>query len=190
MKKITGLILALILILVLALFGCAEKAASGGKENDSALTHEDTSLTDGADSDEHVLLPEDSQLQEERDKPEETEITEGTDGTERNDGDVTAPENAITKINEEDIVTMLEISDSDAENLTQILENGSWVDSVTKNTSDYVITLGDRTIYYNFANGIFNEGEGEPFPTEGKSLALSDEDRETVNGIIEKYDFE
>ncbi len=77
------------------------------------------------------------------------------------------------------------LSGEDSETVIQILGRDGWVGDVTKTVSDYIFELDGRTIYYSTDGGVFNEGEGDPFPVKGQSLRLSPDERAVIELIIE-----
>ena len=89
----------------------------------------------------------------------------------------------------------VEISEDDADALSEIISGGNWVEEIIDCESDCVIILKGHWSYYNSESGILNEYNVKNMSVysskvqevSGKSLVLSEEDRETVNAILEKY---
>ena len=74
-----------------------------------------------------------------------------------------------------------DLSDENTKAILQILDAGSWVPDATDCASDYVLTFDGRTVYYHSDCGTFNEQLEQGH----QSLRLSDEQRETMNRIIQ-----
>jgi len=89
----------------------------------------------------------------------------------------------------------IEITEEDASTLSKIINSGTWIDQPAECESDCEINLKGHMVYYNSANGILNVYNLKELSTYsskelevgGKSLVLSEEDRTTVNTILEKY---
>lgn len=89
-----------------------------------------------------------------------------------------------------------ELSEEDAEILTQVLSGGAWAEGTTDCASDCTVGLDGRWFRYHSECGTFNEitipgqpqlSSAPPPPAEGKSLPLADSERAAVNAVLEKY---
>lgn len=105
-------------------------------------------------------------------------------------------ENSVGEIGRKESFNMsVEISENDATTLSEIINSGTWKEEPTDCKSDCVINLKGYWTYYNSDSGILNIydlGEMSIYSAvvqdvSGKSLVLSEEDRTTVNAILEKY---
>jgi len=104
-------------------------------------------------------------------------------------------ENSVGEIGRETYNLPVEISEDDANALSQIISGGIWKEEITDCESDCVINLKGHLTYYNSENGILNQYDlknmsvysSKEQEVNGKSLVLSEEDRATVNTILEKY---
>ena len=107
--------------------------------------------------------------------------------------DVTA--NSVGEIGRETFNLSVEISEDDANALSQIINAGTWKDETTDCERDCVINLKGHMTYYNSESGILNQYDLENMSVysskepevSGKSLVLSEEDRAAINAILEKY---
>lgn len=104
-------------------------------------------------------------------------------------------ENHVAEIGRETPKLAVEISDEDANALSQIINKGTWVEETTDCESDCAVNLKGNLMYYDSSSGTINKynladmsiySSKEPNAS-GKSLVLSEEDRITVNAILEKY---
>ncbi len=106
-----------------------------------------------------------------------------------------ATENSVAEIGRETFKLPVEISENDANTLSQILSNGSWIEETADCESDCVINLKGDWAYYDSDSGTLNKYNLAQMSTysskvqevNGKSLVLQEEDRATVNNILEKY---
>ena len=104
-------------------------------------------------------------------------------------------ENSVGEIGREIFNLSVEISEDDANTLSEIINGGTWIEELTDCESDCVINLKGHWIHYNSDNGTLNKYNladmsiysSKESNVSGKSLVLSDEDRGTVNVILEKY---
>lgn len=104
-------------------------------------------------------------------------------------------ENSVGEIGRETYNFPVEISEDDANALSEIFNGGTWKEEPTDCESDCVINLKGNLTYYNSENGILNQYDlkdmsvysSKEQEVNGKSLVLSEEDRATVNAILEKY---
>lgn len=104
-------------------------------------------------------------------------------------------ENAVGEIGRETYNLPVEISEDNANALSQIINGGIWKEEITVCESDCVINLKGHLTYYNSEKGILNQYDlkdmsvysSKEQEVNGKSLVLSEEDRATVNSILEKY---
>lgn len=112
-------------------------------------------------------------------------------------------ENSVSEIGREELKLPVEITEEDANILSEIINGGIWNDEPTECESDCVINLkGYWTFYdsnsgtlnkYNFADmsiyssSVISFDSASDKGLSGKSLLLSDEDKTTVNAILEKY---
>lgn len=116
---------------------------------------------------------------------------------------INVTENSVSEIGREEFNLPVEITEDDANKLSQIINSGVWKEEPTECESDCVINLkGSWTYYdsnsgtlnkYNFADMSIYSSADISFDSisdkgfSGKSLVLSDEDRITINAILEKY---
>ena len=104
-------------------------------------------------------------------------------------------ENSVGEIGRETYKFPIEISEDNANALSEIINGSTWIDELTECESDCVINLKGHWAQYDSESGIlnkYNASELSSFSSKvqeakGKSLVLSEEDRETVNSILEKY---
>ena len=104
-------------------------------------------------------------------------------------------ENSVGEIGRETYNFPVEISEDDANALSQIINGGTWKEEITDCESDCVINLKGHLLYYNSDNGTINKYNLKDMSiysskvqdVSGKSLVLSEEDIATVNAILEKY---
>ena len=104
-------------------------------------------------------------------------------------------ENSVGEIGRETYDFSVEISEEDANVLSEIINGGTWKDEITDCESDCVINLKGHWSHYNSESGILNKYNVKDMSVysskvqevSGKSLVLSEEDRITVNTILEKY---
>ena len=104
-------------------------------------------------------------------------------------------ENSVGEIGRGALKLSVEISEDDANFLSQIVNSGTWKEEPTDGESDCVINLKGNLIHYNSDSGILNKYNladmsiysSKEQDASGKSLVLSEEDRTTVNAILEKY---
>ena len=89
-----------------------------------------------------------------------------------------------------------ELTEEDAEILTQLLSGGAWAEGTTDCASDCTVGLDGRWFRYHSECGTFNEitipGQPQlssvpPPSAEGRSLRLADAERAAVNAVLEKY---
>ncbi|MBP5166697.1 MAG: hypothetical protein ILP09_05510 [Oscillospiraceae bacterium] len=89
----------------------------------------------------------------------------------------------------------VEISEDDANTLSEIINSGTWEEGPADRESDCVIKLKGHWTYYNSDSGILSRYDlaemsiysSKKQEVSGKSSVLSEEDRITVNAILEKY---
>lgn len=106
-----------------------------------------------------------------------------------------AIENSVGEIGRETFNLSVEISEDDANALSEIINSGTWVEELIECESDCVINLKGHWSQYNSESGILNKYNLKDMSiysskvqdVGGKSLVLSDEDREAVNTILGKY---
>ena len=104
-------------------------------------------------------------------------------------------ENSVGEIGRETFNLSVEISEDDANALSEIINGGTWKEEITDCESDCVINLKGHWSQYNSESGILNRYNVKDMSVysskvqevSGKSLVLSEEDRTTVNAILEKY---
>ena len=104
-------------------------------------------------------------------------------------------ENSVGEIGRETLNLSVEISEDDANTLSEIINNGTWKEEPTDCESDCVINLKGHWTHYNSESGILNKYNLKDMSVysskvqevSGKSLVLTDEDRITVNTILKKY---
>ena len=104
-------------------------------------------------------------------------------------------ENSVGEIGRETYNFPVEISEDDANALSQIINGGTWKEEITDCESDCVINLKGHWRQYDSERGILNQYDlkdmsvysSKEQEVNGKSLVLSEEDRATVNTILEKY---
>ena len=104
-------------------------------------------------------------------------------------------ENSVGEIGRETFNLSVEISEDDANALSEIINGGTWKEEITDCESDCVINLKGHWSQYNSESGILNKYNVKDMSVysskvqevSGKSLVLSEEDRTTVNAILEKY---
>ena len=104
-------------------------------------------------------------------------------------------ENSVGEIGRETFNLSVEITEEDANTLSEIINGGTWKEELTDCESDCVINLKGHWAHYNSESGILNKYNVKDLSVysskvqeaTGKSLVLSDEDRSTVNSILEKY---
>lgn len=103
--------------------------------------------------------------------------------------------NSVGEIGRETYNLSVEISEDDAIALSEIINGGTWIEELTDCESDCVINLNGHWAHYNSESGILNKYNIKDLSVyssavqevSGTSLVLSDEDRITVNAILEKY---
>lgn len=86
----------------------------------------------------------------------------------------------------------LPLSDEDAALLSKMIASDDWTNDVTKCAADYIICLDGRTLFYHSSCGTFNESmraavQSSADPHEGRSLGLNEEERQSVNAMLDKY---
>ena len=104
-------------------------------------------------------------------------------------------ENSVGEIGRETYNFPVEISEDDANALSEIINGSTWKEELTDCESDCVINLKGHWSHYNSESGILNKYNVKDMSVysskvqevSGKSLVLSKEDRATVNSILEKY---
>ena len=104
-------------------------------------------------------------------------------------------ENSVGEIGRETFNLSVEITEEDANTLSEIINGGTWMEELTECESDCVINLKGHWSHYNSESGILNKYNVKDMSVysskvqevSGKSLVLSEEDRATVNTILEKY---
>ena len=104
-------------------------------------------------------------------------------------------ENYVGEIGRGALKLSVEISDEDASVLTLIVNRGTWNEEPADCENDCVINLKGQLMYYNSENGTLNKYSLVDMSTysskeqdiSGESLVLSEDDRKTVNAILEKY---
>ncbi len=104
-------------------------------------------------------------------------------------------ENSVGEIGRETFNLSVEITEEDANTLSEIINGDTWIEELTECESDCVINLKGHWAHYNSESGILNKYNVKDLSVysskvqevTGKSLVLSDEDRITVNAILEKY---
>jgi len=104
--------------------------------------------------------------------------------------------NSVGEISRETFNLSVEISEDDANTLSEIIDGGTWIEEqLTECESDCVINLNGHLSHYNSESGILNKYNIKELSVysskvqevNGMSLVLSDKDRATVNTILEKY---
>lgn len=106
-----------------------------------------------------------------------------------------ATENSVGEISRGVLKLPVEISEEDANTLSEIINNGTWEEETNNYESDCVINLKGNLMQYNSDSGILNKYNLADMSiyssveqdVNGKSLVLSEEDKTTVNTILEKY---
>ena len=104
-------------------------------------------------------------------------------------------ENYVGEIGKDTPKLSVEISEEDANLLSQIVNGDTWKEEPADCESDCIISLKGHLMYYNSDNGTLNKYNLADMSiysstvqeVSGKSLVLSEEDRTTVNAILEKY---
>jgi len=104
-------------------------------------------------------------------------------------------ENSVGEIGRETYNFPVEISEDDANALSEIINGGTWVEVPADCESDCVINLKGHWTHYNSESGTLNKYNLKDMSVysskvqevSGKSFVLSEEDRATVNSILEKY---
>lgn len=104
-------------------------------------------------------------------------------------------ENTVAEIGRGTLKLAVEISEEDASSLSEIINGGTWIEGTADCKSDCVINIKGHMTYYHSDCGTFNKYNLAEMSTysskvqevSGKSLVLSEEDRTTVNAILEKY---
>lgn len=122
-------------------------------------------------------------------------VTEEIEAVPNNAHTLEVTENSVGEIGRETFSLSVEISEDDAHTLTEIMNNGTWKEAPTDCESDCVINLKGHWTHYNSESGILNKYNLKDMSVysskvqevNGKSLVLSEEDRITVNAILEKY---
>lgn len=116
--------------------------------------------------------------------------------TSLNDSTIAVTHNTVCEIGKGSMKTAVEISDEDASALWEILTVGTWDESGTSDClSNISLNLGGHLYQYHSDCGTFNKYDlgslsyySSQLPDDlGKSLKLTEEERITVNGILEKY---
>ena len=104
-------------------------------------------------------------------------------------------ENSVGEVGRETFNLPVEISEDDANILSEIINSGNWADTTTECESDCTINLKGHWTHYDSETGILNRYNLKDMSVysskvqevNGKSIILSEEDRTTVNAILEKY---
>ncbi|MBQ3509723.1 MAG: hypothetical protein IJA90_06900 [Peptococcaceae bacterium] len=104
-------------------------------------------------------------------------------------------ENSVGEIGRETFNLSVEISEEDANSLSEIINGATWKEGTTDCTSDCVITIKGHMAYYHSDCGTFNKynlAEMSAYSSRvqevnGKSVVLSEKDKITVNTILQKY---
>lgn len=104
-------------------------------------------------------------------------------------------ENSVGEIGRETFNLSVEITEEDANTLSEIINGSTWKEELTDCESDCVINLKGHWSHYNSESGILNKYNVKDMSVysskvqevSGKSLVLSEKDRITVNTILEKY---
>lgn len=104
-------------------------------------------------------------------------------------------ENSAAEIGRETFKLAVEISEKDANILSQIINSYTWEEEPANCENDCVINLKGHIIYYHSDCGTFSKYNLAEMSTysakvqevNGKSLMLSEEDRTAVNTILQKY---
>lgn len=104
-------------------------------------------------------------------------------------------ENYVGEISRGMLKLPVEISEEDASTLSEIINGGTWEEETTDCESDCVINLKGNLMQYNSDSGILNKYNladmsiysSAKQDVNRKSLVLSEEERTTVNTILEKY---
>lgn len=115
--------------------------------------------------------------------------------SESGDNTIKVTENSVGGIGRESFKFPVEISEDDANALSEIINGGAWIEEPTECESDCVINLKGHWMHYNSESGILNKYNLKEMSiysskvqkVNGKSLVLSEKDRATVNTILEKY---
>ena len=76
--------------------------------------------------------------------------------------------------------SVIELSPKEKDYIIDLLNNGNWYREIAKCASDVKFATQRQSIGYCITEGIFNDF------TQGKSLRLSDEDRNIINGYLVK----
>lgn len=77
--------------------------------------------------------------------------------------------------------TTADLYPEDADMIAELVERGSWTGALSDCASDCVLTINTESFLYHSDCGTFNDN------INGKSLTLTDAQRETVNQILESY---
>jgi len=104
-------------------------------------------------------------------------------------------ENTVSGIGKGTFQTAVELSDEDANTLSAIINGSTWKEELTDCERDCIINLKGHWSHYNSESGILNKYNVKDMSVysskvqevSGKSLVLSEEDRITVNAMLEKY---
>ena len=75
----------------------------------------------------------------------------------------------------------VKLSKQDAEEITEILENGKWIDDLTNCASDCRLVISGNTITYHSECGTFNDSQNQ------RSLATDKDVKKLINSILEQY---
>lgn len=104
-------------------------------------------------------------------------------------------ENTVTGMVNGTYNPAVELIGEDAIILSEIINGGTWKEEPTDCESDCAINLKGHLVQYNSKRGILNTYNLKEMSiysakvqeVDGKSLVLSENDRVTVNAILEKY---
>ena len=104
-------------------------------------------------------------------------------------------QNVVGEIGREELHTGVELSADDAETITEIIDNGTWIETTPNCVMNCSINLNGRLYYYCSDSGTlekFDLSEMTYFSAQTpavnhKCLTLSDAQKTLVNAILEKY---
>jgi len=104
-------------------------------------------------------------------------------------------ENTVAEIGRGTLKQAVEISEEDANSLSEIINGSTWIEGTADCKSDCVINLKGHMTYYHSDCGTFNKYNLAEMSTysskvqevDGKSLVLPEEDMLIVNTILQKY---
>jgi len=114
---------------------------------------------------------------------------------EQNSVTIEVTKNSVAETGRDRFTLPVAISDADAITLSQIIDRTEWHELVTESERDCVFNLGGKITYYDSITGtlcVYDLSEMSVYSSKkqnikGKSAVLTENDRTTVNSILEKY---